>query len=1156
MEESIKKIIAALTEAVEKLGDRPTGDGASMDPRDAFSKSAQQERAEQDKTRAEAIVKEQEKARKKAETEKGRSILKQVMPVNIVGFDSGALKALKDIIPDPAKKTKEESTKKEEGGSLFKKLGLGGLALVLAPVVALVSMFDEISKQKWFLKLKDFVKNSKLGQSIGKVFTSIQKAITSLGKRFPALGKLMGNLFGKGGSLTGIFTKIKTLSTTVQTLLKDSKILSIAGKVGKFLGKLFLPITILWGAIETVMGAVKGYKEDGVAGSIKGGVNALFDFLVVDLVNLIVSIPAWFLKKIGLKNVAKALQENVAGVLQSVKDMFGGIVDTVVGVLTLDPKRIIQGLKGLWEGQKDFVGFIIGLAVDPVVNFLKDVFKFGDPDSPFSFKKDVLDPAVNKIKKWFKGLLSLGKTEDGTWSLSLFINNVEKKIIEFFTGMFTWAKETGTNEDGEWSLITFISGVFESVKSWITGLFNWEEVSKKILVKADWLKTMVTDTWNSVKQWFVDLVTWAETDTDESGQEDGFIVSTIKGVVKSVSTYFSKLFTFDSTSKTITSIINIATWLPNLVVSGLTSVSAWFLKLFGFDEQAKDVKDWGDKFSIGDLVVGAVTSVWDWLKSKFSISANYITQKWNALTGAAADIGTWLYNSAIKPITDWFDTLFADPKGTIESLAPTWMIDVAGWLYDNAIAPIVNWFDTLFADPKGTIESLLPEWMIDVAGWLYTNAFSPIVDWFATLFKDPAGTFKAMLPEWMFDIGSFFYDNLIKPIVDIFEGLLNIDFLSIVKDKIKSIPVVGEKIYNQLFGEEEEARMAAEKTAKTFASVGVDQDAAIAVAQAKEQSLLGRASEDKQEDIQELYEKRITKAVGDKKSMTSGQIDLLASALAADSDAQKSKLGQEVLKLTGGTFDHTNAEHKAILAKQMKAMYADEWTGDDINDQYDDSIEALSKAAGKEVARRRVAEDTVNALIANIQKIGGVKLGQEMYRLDGTTPVTENMIKKLNDMFNYRNNEDIEMLKQAYTKLGITPQNLSSKLDKDIAQDFIWRPGQEPMRFSKGDIVMGLHQDVKPPGASQDTSSTDRMVESSEQLVERVDKMVQIMHEHSEIHGKILEVLQESGLMDKQGNTVVNNGGNSTVINNNTVDSDIMGFRDKVVGRLKHVPTK
>ena len=44
--------------------------------------------------------------------------------------------------------------------------------------------------------------------------------------------------------------------------------------------------------------------------------------------------------------------------------------------------------------------------------------------------------------------------------------------------------------------------------------------------------------------------------------------------------------------------------------------------------------------------------------------------------------------------------------------------------------------------------------------------------------------------------------------------------------------------------------------------------------------------------------------------------------------------------------------------------------------------------------------------------------------------------------------------------------------------------------------------------------------------------------------------------MDKQGDTVVNSGGNSTVINNNTIDSDIMGFRDKVVGRLKTMPTK
>ena len=76
----------------------------------------------------------------------------------------------------------------------------------------------------------------------------------------------------------------------------------MASKIGKFIGKIFAPIIILWGAIKTVMGAIKGYKEDGIAGAIKGGINALFDFMVGDLVKLIVAIPTWILEKIGLKN--------------------------------------------------------------------------------------------------------------------------------------------------------------------------------------------------------------------------------------------------------------------------------------------------------------------------------------------------------------------------------------------------------------------------------------------------------------------------------------------------------------------------------------------------------------------------------------------------------------------------------------------------------------------------------------------------------------------------------------------------------------------------------------------------------------------------------------------------------------------------------------
>jgi ribosomal protein S19E (S16A) len=76
-------------------------------------------------------------------------------------------------------------------------------------------------------------------------------------------------------------------------------------------------------------------------------------------------------------------------------------------------------------------------------------------------------------------------------------------------------------------------------------------------------------------------------------------------------------------------------------------------------------------------------------------------------------------------------------------------------------------------------------------------------------------------------------------------------------------------------------------------------------------------------------------------------------------------------------------------------------------------------------------------------------------------------------------------------------------------------------------------------------------VNNTKELVIRMDSMVTIMNKHSEIHGRVLEVLTEAGLVDKQGNTVVNNGGNSTVTNISTQQSSIMDFRDQVLGRLK-----
>jgi hypothetical protein len=81
-------------------------------------------------------------------------------------------------------------------------------------------------------------------------------------------------------------------------------------------------------------------------------------------------------------------------------------------------------------------------------------------------------------------------------------------------------------------------------------------------------------------------------------------------------------------------------------------------------------------------------------------------------------------------------------------------------------------------------------------------------------------------------------------------------------------------------------------------------------------------------------------------------------------------------------------------------------------------------------------------------------------------------------------------------------------------------------------------------------STTTDQSKETKKLSERLDKMVGIMSETADIQKKTLNVLEQHGLVDKQGNTVVNNGGNTTNVNNVTVESDIMSFRDRVVGRL------
>jgi len=68
--------------------------------------------------------------------------------------------------------------------------------------------------------------------------------------------------------------------------------------------------------------------------------------------------------------------------------------------------------------------------------------------------------------------------------------------------------------------------------------------------------------------------------------------------------------------------------------------------------------------------------------------------------------------------------------------------------------------------------------------------------------------------------------------------------------------------------------------------------------------------------------------------------------------------------------------------------------------------------------------------------------------------------------------------------------------------------------------------------------------------------VVQELQSHSQIHSSILEALTTAGLLDKQGETIVNNGGNTNIVNNVEHESKAMVFRDRVVHRLNQTSNK
>ena len=238
----------------------------------------------------------------------------------------------------------------------------------------------------------------------GSPFARLQIAVTSffrsIGNSVRGLVALIRENKALKFITASVTSAFRTIRATLQPIINTirgffragsgviSKILGPLRVLGRTIGRLFLPITLVLGVIDGVKGFMEEFGETGsILDGIRGAVTGIVDGFIGGLVRLIGDAIEAILSFCGLDNLGAAINEKINELMDSFLLAVGGIVDLVTGLFSFDGERIMKGLGAMFSGVGGFFLNLLTVPIDLAVNFLKDIFGFGDPDEPFSLKK-------------------------------------------------------------------------------------------------------------------------------------------------------------------------------------------------------------------------------------------------------------------------------------------------------------------------------------------------------------------------------------------------------------------------------------------------------------------------------------------------------------------------------------------------------------------------------------------------------------------------------------------------------------------------------------------------------------------------------------------------------------------------------------------------
>ena len=75
--------------------------------------------------------------------------------------------------------------------------------------------------------------------------------------------------------MKGIDAALEPIKAAFGIFKEGSKFMSALGSIGRIMGRLFFPITLIMTAYDTIKGMLDGFSEDGILGGLAGAINAL-----------------------------------------------------------------------------------------------------------------------------------------------------------------------------------------------------------------------------------------------------------------------------------------------------------------------------------------------------------------------------------------------------------------------------------------------------------------------------------------------------------------------------------------------------------------------------------------------------------------------------------------------------------------------------------------------------------------------------------------------------------------------------------------------------------------------------------------------------------------------------------------------------------------